>query len=207
MDWSGFEVLGDYVKERITEFDQIHVERKEALKQVAIEVRAHTASHHHAEIVFICTHNSRRSHMGHLWAQLAAGYYGIGYISCYSGGTEATAIYPRAVKALEEAGMTIERMDHSHNPFYRVTFPGLKNEITVFSKKYTDPPNPTDGFIAVMTCSEADEACPIVSGATSRYAIRYEDPKAYDGTHEESVRYKERLQQISREMLFLFSNV
>lgn len=207
MDWSGYEVLGDYVKERISEFDQIHVERKEALEQVAIEVRAHTASHHQAEIVFICTHNSRRSHMGHLWAQFAAGYYGAGTILCYSGGTEATAFNPRAVKVLEEAGMAIERMDHSHNPVYRVTFPGLKNEIAVFSKKYADPPNPTDGFIAVMTCSEADEACPIVSGATSRYAIRYEDPKVYDGTHEESVRYKERLQQISREMLFLFSNV
>jgi len=207
MDWNGFEMLGDYVKERILEFDQIHVERKEALEQVALEVRIHIASHHKAEIIFICTHNSRRSHMSHLWAQLAAGYYGAGNILCYSGGTEATAFHPRAVKVLEEAGMAIERMDRSHNPVYRVTFPGLKNGIAVFSKKYTDPPNPTDGFIAVMTCSEADEACPIIGGATSRYAIRYEDPRAYDGTHEESVRYKERLQQISREMLFLFSKV
>lgn len=207
MDWSGFEALRDYVKKRISEFDQIPVERKEALEQVAMEVRAHSASNHKAAIVFICTHNSRRSHMGHLWAQLAAGYYGTRNISCYSGGTESTAFHPKAVKVMKEAGMAIERMNQSHNPVYRVTFPGLKNGITVFSKKFTDPPNPTDGFIAVMTCSEADEACPVISGAASRYAIRYADPRAYDGTHEESERYSQRSQQISREMLFLFSKV
>ena len=96
-------------------------------------------------------------------------------------------------------------MDNINDTVYGIALPVLKNKIRVFSKKYTDPPNPTNGFIAVMTCSDADEACPIVFGAASRYSIRYEDPRVYDGTHEESIRYDEWCQQIAREMLFLFS--
>lgn len=145
--------------------------------------------------------------MGHLWAQLAAAYYEVGGISCFSGGTEATAFNPRAVKALVEAGMKITRLNKQENPVYRAILPGFPKGIDLFSKKYTDPPNPKEGFIAVMTCSDADEACPIVKGASSRHAIRYEDPKAFDDTREESARYRERSQQIAREMFYLFSNV
>ena len=112
-----------------------------------------------------------------------------------------------AVEALEISGLQIEQMDESENPEYQVSFPDLDDRISVFSKKYEDPPNPTNNFIAVMTCSDADEACPLVVGASSRHAITYEDPKAYDGTPEEMARYEERSQQIAREMLFLFSMV
>ena len=58
-----------------------------------------------------------------------------------------------------------------------------------------------------MTCSEADEACPVVLGAALRIPIRYEDPKIYDGTHEESTAYDARCLQIATEMLYLFSRV
>jgi len=98
-------------------------------------------------------------------------------------------------------------MDESENPRYLVHFPGAEDGIRVFSKKYEDSPNPINNFVAVMTCSDADEACPMVEGAVSRFAITYEDPKAYDGTAEEMARYEERSQQIAREMLFLFSLV
>ncbi|MBW2160612.1 MAG: hypothetical protein JRH14_11750 [Deltaproteobacteria bacterium] len=41
--------------------------------------------------------------------------------------------------------------------------------VECFSKTYDDPGNPAEGFVAVMTCSEADEACPVVSGAALRF--------------------------------------
>jgi protein-tyrosine-phosphatase len=145
--------------------------------------------------------------MGHLWAQLAAGYYQIDGISCYSGGTEDTAFNPRAVKALVAAGMDISIASEGNNPLYRIMLPGVDEKINVFSKKYTDPPNPTEDFFAVMTCNDADEACPIVYGALSRHSIQYKDPKESDGTPEESQRYAERSAQIAREMLYLFSIV
>jgi arsenate reductase len=145
--------------------------------------------------------------MGQLWAQLAADFYRVEGISCYSGGTEVTAFNPRAVQALESAGFSVSRQDESQNPVYLVKFPGADLGISSFSKKYSDPPNPTEHFIAVMTCSDADEACPIVYGASARHTITYEDPKRFDSTPEEKAKYNERCGQIATEMLYLFSRI
>ena len=207
MKWNGFDVLETYIGERISEYDVISDARNKALTQMARQIREEVDSCGQAKLIFICTHNSRRSHLGHLWAQLAASFFGVDGIYCYSGGTEVTAFNPQAVKALEGAGMHISRLDESSNPVYQVSFSDQQARISTFSKKYTDPPNPTDKFIAVMTCSDADEACPVVQGAIYRYAIHYEDPGAFDGAHEETAQYAERCRQIAREMLYLFSRV
>ena len=58
-----------------------------------------------------------------------------------------------------------------------------------------------------MTCSHADENCPLVSGASARIALTYDDPKDFDGTPLEDAKYKERVHQIGREILFAFSRV
>ena len=55
-----------------------------------------------------------------------------------------------------------------------------------------------------MTCSSADEACPIIPGADFRLTLTYRDPKESDGTPEESATYDERCAQIAREMFHLF---
>ncbi len=207
MKWEGFEILGEYVLQRKREFNLIPQERKKQLTRLASAITHDLSLECSADLIFICTHNSRRSHMAHIWAQMASLNYKIVGVRCFSGGTEATAFNSLAVEALEISGLQIEQMDESPNPEYQVSFPDLDDRISVFSKKYEDPPNPTNNFIAVMTCSDADEACPLVEGASSRHAITYEDPKAYDGTPEEMARYEERSQQIAREMLFLFSMV
>ncbi len=51
-------------------------------------------------LIFICTHNSRRSVLGQVWAQVAAARYGISQVATFSGGTETTACNPRTVAAL-----------------------------------------------------------------------------------------------------------
>jgi arsenate reductase len=177
------------------------------LISLADHIRKRRTDMDSAQLIFICTHNSRRSHMSQLWAELAAWYHGVDRVECFSGGTEATAFNPSAVKAMKEAGMSIVARDDSPNPRYEVRFREGMEPLVVFSKKYSDPPNPTSGFIAVMTCSDADEACPIVYGSSSRVTLTYEDPKLFDGTGEEDERYSERCSQIAREMLFLFSRV
>lgn len=207
MEWEGYPVLKTYVAGRISEYEQIPVARKKALNVVARRIREELDTQGHCSLVFICTHNSRRSHMGHLWATLAASFYDLRGLSFYSGGTEATAFNPRAVLALEESGMSISLLKPGNNPVHRVQFPGSEKGESVFSKRYSNPPNPSSGFIAIMTCSDADEACPIVMGAKARFAITYEDPGKYDDTAEETVQYRERSGQIAREMFFLFSKV
>ena len=207
MDWKGYETLLKSVEERRKEFEQIDRDRKRELEGLAEKIRSGLSGGDSLEIIFICTHNSRRSHMGQLWAQLAAGYFGVDRVRCYSGGTEATAFHPQAVKTLKESGFQIRTKIPGANPVYRVQFPGACTDDRVFSKKYSDPPNPTRGYIAVMTCSDADEACPVVVGAESRFPIHYEDPGVFDGTEGEREGYAERNRQIAREMLYLFSLV
>jgi protein-tyrosine-phosphatase len=199
--------LAAFVEQTVGEFARIPAERRATLGRIAEMVSERTGSEQPARLTFICTHNSRRSHMSQLWAQTAAHVYGVLPVQTYSGGTEATAFNPRAVAAIERAGCRVRQASEAENPVYEVRFSDDGPGMECFSKVYDQKPNPTEGFIAVMTCSAADEACPIVFGADERVAIPFEDPKAFDGTDRESEMYDERCRQIAREMLYVFSQV
>jgi protein-tyrosine-phosphatase len=199
--------LAAYINDTLTEFDQIPQERRKKLRELAGFVANRANSGQSAELVFICTHNSRRSHMSQLWAQTAAHSFGVNGVRTYSGGTEATAFNPRAVAAVERAGFAVEKTSEGDNPVYAVSFADGEASMECFSKVYDQAPNPKEGFAAVMTCSAADEACPIVFGAAERIAIPFDDPKAFDGTDQETAKYDERCRQIAREMLYVFSQV
>lgn len=138
--------------------------------------------------------------MSQIWATTAATYYGIKNIRCFSGGTEATAFNPRAVKAMERAGFRIDNPGGT-NPHYLVAFSDERSPIECFSKVYDDPFNPREHFAAVMTCSHANENCPFIPGA-ERISVTYEDPKVADDTPEESLKYNERVRQIGTEMFY-----
>jgi len=158
-------------------------------------------------MTFICTHNSRRSHLSQIWAAVAAAKFGIMDVETFSGGTESTAFNPRAVAALERSGLAIESDASEDNPRYQVTFSKTLDPLVCFSKVYSSDPNPDSGFCAIMTCDSADRSCPTVSGSSTRIAIPYEDPKVADGTDQEAAKYDERCAQICREMLYVFSKV
>ena len=111
-----------YVEQRVKEFDEIPDERKSQLKKLAHYVKTRVQSGAPARLTFICTHNSRRSHMSQIWASTAAAWYGIDGIETYSGGTEATAFNPRAVAALERMGLKAKKLDDGANPRYEVRF-------------------------------------------------------------------------------------
>jgi len=189
------------------EFNQIPLARTETLKELTRFIQHKIKGGQKVYLNFICTHNSRRSHLAQVWAQTAAYYYGVPGIECFSGGTEATAFNPRAVRAMVEAGFSIVRAKESDNPVYKVRFSNDASPIRAFSKKYDDPFNPSEDFAAIVTCSHADENCPVVLGASARISITYNDPKDFDGTPQEAARYKERVHQIGREMLYAFSKV
>lgn len=195
------------VERLIKEFDQIPAERKEILKQLAGFVENKVKAGQKVYLNFICTHNSRRSHMSQIWAQAASHYYNIPNVVCFSGGTEATAFNPRAVKAMQDAGFSIVKFKEGDNPIYKAAFAPEVGPVVAFSKKYDDPFNHNKDFAAVMTCSHADENCPLVLGASARIALTYDDPKNFDGTPQEAAKYAERVNEIGREILFAFSQV
>ncbi len=194
-----------YIAKVTQEFDQIPAERKKALKKLALFVESKVKAGENAQLLFICTHNSRRSHISQIWAQTAAAYYDIPQVASFSGGTESTAFNPRAVKAMQEAGFKITEVNAGDNPTYAVQYAEDAQPITAFSKQFSHKTNPSENFCAIMTCSEADKNCPIVPGASLRIALPYEDPKNFDGTAQEAEKYRERAHQIAREIFYAFS--
>lgn len=207
----GVELLPEihrFITMRRAEFDLIQAERREELAKMARFVRDQLESAGVAQLTFICTHNSRRSHLSQVWAKVAADAYGWTAVRTYSGGTEATAMNPRVVASLRRTGFQIDAdVPDAENPLYRVRYSDATEPLTCFSKVYDQAPNPNANYAAIMTCSSADQACPIVPGCTLRLPIRYEDPKVADGTPEESSVYDGRSRQICREMLFAMSQV
>ncbi|KLU07447.1 Arsenate reductase [Rhodopirellula islandica] len=201
-----FPSLDAFVQQRRTETDQIPEDRKGDLKQLAGYIRDEVQKLERVQLTFICTHNSRRSHLTQIWAKVAADLFGLENVQTFSGGTEATAMNPRVVESLKRTGFQVDvQTEDESNPTYAVRYADHSEPLLCFSKVYNESPNPTAQFAAVMTCSSADQACPYVPGCDLRLPIRYEDPKVSDDTPEEAEIYDGRSQQIAREMLYAMS--
>lgn len=199
--------LQTYVSEVATELGQIPAERKVVLGKIANDITKQLKSGKPAKLTFICTHNSRRSHMSQIWAQTAAYHYGLTKVSAYSGGTEVTACNCRTITAMRRVGFDIEDATAGENPLYLVRYAEDRPPIRAYSKLYNADDNPDQDFIALMTCSSADKSCPIVKGSIARHAIHYADPRLCDDTPTETTAYNERCREIAREMFCIMSEV
>ena len=199
--------LRPYVNETAHELDKVAPERKEVLNEIARRITQQLDAGQPANLTFICTHNSRRSHMSQIWAQTAAYYYGLDGIHAYSGGTETTACNCRTVTAMRHAGFDIQDATTGENPVYLVRYASDRPVIRAYSKVYNSDDNPKTDFIALMTCSVADKSCPIVNGAIARFAIHYADPRVCDDLPTETAAYNERCQEIAHEMFWIMAEV
>lgn len=202
-----FETIASLIEEAIKLGQALPVDRQSKLAEVKAYVQTAIEQGQKPRLVFICTHNSRRSHFGQVWAKVMADHYGFDQLETYSGGTEATAFNPNAIAALRTQGFIIKPQDESDNPLYEVKYSDALAPQLAWSKKYDDAKNPSSDFCAVMTCTEADEACPIVFGASARVALPYVDPKKSDGTPQQAETYEGRSLQIASEMAFLFGSL
>ena len=188
-------------------FENISNDRKNNLQPLIDYIQGKVNSKKPVNLNFICTHNSRRSHLAQVWAQFAAAYYNIPNVNCYSGGTEETALFPKVSETLEKQVFQILKIADSINPIYAIKFDENCLPIIGFSKKYDDPFNPVSNFVAILTCSQADEGCPFIAGAEKRIPITYDDPKISDGTTNQTEVYKQRSFQIATEMMYIFSQI
>ena len=202
-------MLFNQIKEQIDQLDtnSITADRKNVLQPLVDFIQDKVNKAQLINLNFICTHNSRRSHLSQVWAQSMASYFNIKNVFCYSGGTEATALFPSAAEALSESGFKIEKLSNETNPVYAIKFSETEHPVIGFSKTYDAEFNPVSNFAAIMTCSSADAGCPFIAGAEKRIPITFEDPKAFDGTPQQAEKYKERSLQIATELKYVFSQV
>lgn len=188
-------------------FESISAERKMTLQPLIDFIQDKVNNHQEIRLNYICTHNSRRSHLSQVWSQTAAAHYEVKNVFCYSGGTEATALFPVVAKTLVNQGFQIKTIAEGSNPIYAIKYSDNEAAVIVFSKTFDDTFNPKNDFAAILTCSSADKGCPFIAGAEKRIPITFEDPKAFDNTPQQAVKYEERSVQIATELFYVFSQI
>lgn len=201
-----FQSIRTFLKTIEHDFSVIPDERKELIQKITNYIQARYNKNEPINLVYICTHNSRRSHFGQVAAAIAAAYYNIDNVATFSGGTEATAFNLNAIKALKTMGFVIISDRSEQNPVYKVSF-GKDLSTNCFSKVYDHEANPKTDFAAIMTCSDAEQNCPFIPGVALRIGTTYEDPKKSDGTPQQDETYLARFKQITTETLYAFSLV
>jgi len=199
--------IKQYCDKLIAKFDVIPKERQALLEKISNYISSKKESDQAIQLVYICTHNSRRSHFGQIWAQVAANYFNVKNVTSFSGGTEATAFNSNAINAIKRVGFDVKPLDETTNKRYHVVYDETENPIICFSKVYDDAQNPQTNFAAIMTCSDAEENCPFIPGVELRIGTTYDDPKAFDNKPLQDAKYDERCKQIALETLYVFSKV
>lgn len=201
--------LFEPIKNFINELDMLTItrDRKAVLQPLIDYIQSKIESNQEIRLNFICTHNSRRSHLSQVWSQAMANYFSVKNVVCYSGGTEATALFPLVAETLKNSGFEINTLSKNNNPVYSIKYSENEHPIIGFSKKLDSDFNPKSAFAAIMTCSQADGGCPFIAGAEKRIPITFEDPKAFDNTPLQAEKYLERSIQIATEMQYVFSQI
>lgn len=115
----------------------------------------------HKKALFICTHNSARSHMAEGFLNAL---YGDRY-SAFSAGTEPSKVNPYAVRILQEIGIDIS--DHR--------------------SKSVDEFVDQDLDYVVTVCDHAKEACPFFPGGRMAMHKGFQDPASAAGTEQEKL--------------------
>ncbi|MBC5842555.1 protein-tyrosine-phosphatase [Flavobacterium sp. F-380] len=200
-----FHALEQQIKKN--SFDTISSDRKLELDSLINYIQEKTNAKQKIRLNFICTHNSRRSHLAQIWAQTAAAYYNISNVTCYSGGTEATALFTAVATTLRNTGFEVTSLSQGNNPVYSIKYSENEHPVIGFSKKYDDRFNPNTEFAAILTCSSADQGCPFIAGAEKRIPLPFEDPKQYDNTPLQTEKYMEKSIEIAATLLYVFSQI
>ena len=189
------------------DIESISEERKKILSPLISFIQEKVDAKEEIRINYICTHNSRRSHLSQVWSQTMAYHFNIKNVFSYSGGTESTALYPMVAKTLSGIGFNVHQLSDDQNPVYTIKYADNEHPVIGFSKKLDSDFNPTSSFAAIMTCSQADGGCPFIAGAEKRIPITFDDPKAFDNTPQKAEKYLERCTQIATELCYVFANI
>ncbi|TGL60663.1 hypothetical protein [Leptospira sarikeiensis] len=202
-----FQPLKVYLETKLSQIEKIPKERKAVLSSLADSILQSFETKQKANLVFICTHNSRRSQIAQTFAAAIPHLFDFPGIKSFSGGTSITELHPNVVLALEDCGFRIENQGPPRNPKYSIRWADGAPALIAYSKKFQDAPNPASEFVAIMVCSQADESCPYVSGAEFRISLPFEDPKSADETENPVPKYLETCDRISLELLYTFQEV
>ena len=179
--------------------------RRSHLGVVAGMLRAELRRRPALEVMFICTHNSRRSQMSQAWTTAIAHALGL-QLTVSSGGTGPTGVHRSVSRALREHGFEVDETSPESCRWLVEFAPGAP-PIELWSKRWDAAGNPRQNFVTIANCAAAEESCPTIPGALGRLAMLYEDPKVSDGTERELETYLSVCRQIGMEISWVLGEV
>ena len=146
-------------------------------------------------IVFLCTHNSRRSQICEVWGKVFAEIYRK-KININSAGAFKTVVHSQVYESIVKCGLIVNN----------------KKEIFFDKKKFKLNSKTTDSitmknFIAVMTCSDAEKSCPHDPKSIRNIKMFFNDPRIYDETDKMSREYLKTTTYIAEELNYIFKNI
>ena len=130
--------------------ESIPEERKIILQPLVDYLKEKKKNNEIIRLNFICTHNSRRSHLSQIWAQVMGYYFGFTKLFCYSGGTEATAMFPKVSETLSKQGFKVLLLSEGNNPVYGIKYATTAHPVICFSKTYDATFNPQSNQISAQ---------------------------------------------------------
>ena len=129
-------------------------------------------------VLFVCTHNSARSHM----AEAMLNAWGGDRFEAFSAGTEAIGIKPETITVMDEIGISLAgHRSKTVDEFRGQAF---------------------DWFVTV--CDEAQQNCPVLPGVRDVAHWSIEDPSAAQGTPDERLEVFRTARDRIRDRLHVF---
>ena len=199
--------LKEYIKVILKNIDMgLEKDRKDKLVELAQIIKINHEQQNTVKITFICTHNSRRSQFSQIWAYISSLYFKLDFIKPFSGGTEIDTVNLNVINSVINSGLKIEKT-HKGKAIYLLKSFKKDKGINLYSKVYNSKLNTSEHFIAIMTCSDADQMCPVIKGAYKKISLPYSDPRVADNTILEKEVYNQTCSIIAKEMFYLMKQV
>lgn len=193
--------IEEFLRKSAMTINEIKPKRMEKLDVIARMIKKDVQHKGLANVVFVCTHNSRRSQFAEVALSLCLRELNMEQIETYSCGTEETRIAQPVVDLLKTYDMEVSEEVDKENPIVSLDYEGWSKKL--FSKTYEYKGFEDKEFVAVMVCDDAAENCPFVPRFVNRIPHSYIDPKRADGTDLQEKRYSQTFSLILQEMMYL----
>ncbi len=146
-------------------------------------------------VVFLCTHNSRRSQYCEIWGNYFSSVYKKS-ITFLSAGAVKTKVHKQIYKSLERVGVKVDR--NSSINIENITIIPFSKTLSDINKKQ---------FISIMTCSNYEKTCPFDPRSLINLQLFYKDPKRYDNSNREAEEYDKTSFMIACEINYILKNI
>lgn len=188
-------------------FNSFSKKRLKILDQLMVYLKELVAKKLELNVIFVCTHNSRRSQFAQFWLDTFLHNFGIENYNIFSAGTVETEVHKNVISVIEHYGFTVTKDSEINNKKYKIAL-GKGYEINLFSKEITSVLEAGLGsFVLIFVCDSAYENCPFVIENQKHFSLTFEDPGRYDEDLNALEYYQKCAYKIAAEMHYLASGL